>query len=1056
MVTTDGSGDVAFDTTLAGVVTTEGHVVSATATVDLGDGQFGNTSEFAANVTVTHPPADHDDPCSAASIPVNQSCSFQIFSNVDASDSGIPLTQCDGYAGGDIWLKIVVPPAGNVLLQIKSDSIPGIPDTLDMLDQPGLAVYRGTCAAPIYDTCWIDPGIEPPYMDPQILLTGYNPGDTLYLRVWEHSNDDPGKFGICARIHEVKVFNISGSGSYCSGGNGLSVHMDSSEVGVDYQLLKNGIEEGSPLAGTGTALSWPENTEGVYEITATSTISGLSQRMNGRAVVIEDPLPVVTFGYGYDRMITVDSGKVAGLDELVNFPMLVSIPGDPDLRTTDFGGHVQNPNGYDIVFTDENYHPIPFERINYNPEIGAFSAWVNVPSMYFDADTRIHMLYGNPDISADHSSRETWPSAYIQVMHLDGDFTDASFTGNYGLNDGTIDTVGKLGAGRHFDGTDDKIIVYDDPSLDGTNDAATLSLWINFANAADGDHQFVMSTENRFTGAGYEWASQGSGNHFFYPNGIDGNNYNLGPNPFTDSVWHYLAVTLDYSTLEVEIYVDGVPMGFTTENVPALWTGLADLDNWLWGGNPARSSRYFLGSMDEIRVQTSARSGDWLMTEYNNQNDPSGFYSVSPEASYDPSIEVCLDTPPFAINQPKPAGGSFSGPGVSDGTFYPALSGAGDHIIYYQYTDGKGCTSSASKIQRVMGSPVPVITGDNYLCPEASAVTYSTPEATGHSYFWEISGDGASITGGQGTNEITVDWGAASGTVKVRETIDSTGCDSTTAEFVVTIWDVTDPVITCPGDTTEYLDEQCVFTIPDYTSMDLADSNCGTDPVILQDPAAGTKISGAGTIQEIIITAQFMGGHESVCTFNVLLQDTILPGVLSMRDTTITVGAGITETYVTMPLPDFSDNCRLQSVINDFNGGSDASGNYPLGTTTIAYTVTDMSDNSRMFYQQVVVQSENGPGGELIIPEGFSPNEDGLNDRFEILGLEQYPNNELRVFNVHGNEVYRMAGYDNSWDGTSASNLNKGGRLPTGTYYYALYLGVENAVIKGFVYLRRE
>ena len=234
------------------------------------------------------------------------------------------------------------------------------------------------------------------------------------------------------------------------------------------------------------------------------------------------------------------------------------------------------------------------------------------------------------------------------------------------------------------------------------------------------------------------------------------------------------------------------------------------------------------------------------------------------------------------------------------------------------------------------------------------------------------------------------------------------------------------------------------------------DSNCGPEPVILQDPAAGTKISGGETVQEIILTAQFEGEHESVCTFNVLLQDTILPGVLSIRDTLITVDAGITETYVTMPLPDFSDNCGLQSVINDFNEGSDASGNYPLGTTTVGYTVTDLSENSKVYYQQVVVQTDIGPGEDLVIPEGFSPNEDGLNDRFEILGLDQYPNNELRVFNVHGNEVYRMAGYDNSWDGTSHSNLNKGGHLPTGTYYYALDLGTGEAVLKGFVYLRRE
>jgi gliding motility-associated-like protein len=92
----------------------------------------------------------------------------------------------------------------------------------------------------------------------------------------------------------------------------------------------------------------------------------------------------------------------------------------------------------------------------------------------------------------------------------------------------------------------------------------------------------------------------------------------------------------------------------------------------------------------------------------------------------------------------------------------------------------------------------------------------------------------------------------------------------------------------------------------------------------------------------------------------------------------------------------------------------------------------------------------------LIIPEAFSPNEDGLNDRFEILGLEQYSENELQVYNVHGIEVFRMADYDNSWDGIAQGKLENGNKLPPGTYYYVLRLIPGDKLIKGFVYLRRE
>ena len=164
----------------------------------------------------------------------------------------------------------------------------------------------------------------------------------------------------------------------------------------------------------------------------------------------------------------------------------------------------------------------------------------------------------------------------------------------------------------------------------------------------------LMSSSNRFSIPynGYEWASQGSGNHFFYPRGDAAEmNYNLGPNPFTDNTWQHLAVTLKYSTKEVKIFVNGIPMTFTDINVPTLWTSLANTDAWWWGGNPDFENRYFAGSMDEIRIQTVARSEAWLITEYGNQNNPSGFYSISEEKPFEPLPDVCLDGATFVLDQ---------------------------------------------------------------------------------------------------------------------------------------------------------------------------------------------------------------------------------------------------------------------------------------------------------------------------------------------------------------------------------------------------------------------
>ena len=125
------------------------------------------------------------------------------------------------------------------------------------------------------------------------------------------------------------------------------------------------------------------------------------------------------------------------------------------------------------------------------------------------------------------------------------DFTnDGQFEGGM---DQFAQIPGKIAGSLEFDGSDDMIRVPDDVTLDATQDEGTFELWINWVDAADGDQQIVMTSSNRFTPGmqdGYEWASQFNGNHFFYPWGGDGSNYNLGPNPFMNDIWHHLAVTL--------------------------------------------------------------------------------------------------------------------------------------------------------------------------------------------------------------------------------------------------------------------------------------------------------------------------------------------------------------------------------------------------------------------------------------------------------------------------------------------------------------------------------
>ena len=75
----------------------------------------------------------------------------------------------------------------------------------------------------------------------------------------------------------------------------------------------------------------------------------------------------------------------------------------------------------------------------------------------------------------------------------------------------------------------------------------------------------------------------------------------------------------------------------------------------------------------------------------------------------------------------------------------------------------------------------------------------------------------------------------------------------------------------------------------------------------------------------------------------------------------VNTDAGVCETQVTMGSPSTSDNCSVASVVNDYNGTSDASDVYPLGTTTVTWTVTDGSGNTTSCTQDVTVTDVEAP-----------------------------------------------------------------------------------------------
>jgi len=120
------------------------------------------------------------------------------------------------------------------------------------------------------------------------------------------------------------------------------------------------------------------------------------------------------------------------------------------------------------------------------------------------------------------------------------------------------------------------------------------------------------------------------------------------------------------------------------------------------------------------------------------------------------------------------------------------------------------------------------------------------------------------------------------------------------------------------------------------------------------------------------------------------------------------------------------------------------------GTFTLVVTDTNGCTLTRLEnYENVLCNN-------VFVSSGFSPNGDGINDKWTVFGLTEYPKNTVQVFDRWGDMVFEKTNYQSDWDGVSTG----GAPLPDATYYYLVKLnepsktGGDN-IFKGAVLIRR-
>ncbi|MFL5741115.1 MAG: HYR domain-containing protein [Flavisolibacter sp.] len=328
-------------------------------------------------------------------------------------------------------------------------------------------------------------------------------------------------------------------------------------------------------------------------------------------------------------------------------------------------------------------------------------------------------------------------------------------------------------------------------------------------------------------------------------------------------------------------------------------------------------------------------------------------------------------------NDPNQCGASYSGvptatdncPGLTitgsrnDGRSLTDLYPIGATTITWTATDASGNTSTCTQKINVADHELPAITCPANLSQDADAgscgaiIIVATPAATDNCGAPVVSShrsDGLGPNAPYPIGVTTITWTAtdAAGNTK--------SCSQT-----ITVRDNEAPVINCGTAIVVSTDPgRCAasLSVPVPTATD----NCGTPAVtgVRSDGQALTAPYPTGSTT-ITWTATDASGKTSSCTQTVLVSDKEKPSITAPPAINTTANAGKCSAVVSLGTPVTSDNCGIASVT------SNAPANFPVGSTTVLWTATDVNGNINTSTQTVTVTDNEKPVVSGVVQKNF-------------------------------------------------------------------------------------
>jgi hypothetical protein len=164
------------------------------------------------------------------------------------------------------------------------------------------------------------------------------------------------------------------------------------------------------------------------------------------------------------------------------------------------------------------------------------------------------------------------------------------------------------------------------------------------------------------------------------------------------------------------------------------------------------------------------------------------------------------------------------------------------------------------------------------------------------------------------------------------------------------------PAITCPANIMQATDPGLCSAIVNFATT-AQDDNPGV--TLVSTPPSGTTFSTGTSVVNCVATD--LAGNNSTCSFLVTVKDNEPPKISSPPDKSVNNDPGKCSAVVAVGTATATDNCGITPVVGLRSDHLLLTDPYPVGTTTITWTETDINGNNAVRTQKIVVTDNEPP-----------------------------------------------------------------------------------------------